>query len=170
MLATRLPALRANTAMLLEPLAFQQVQPAVRPRINEQLEIGIERELILARVHRELHTAVPRHEQLEPGARYAHVGQPLFAQRVEQVDYPLGVRHDPCRVEITFLLEGEPVGADAKSPPDRCFGLSPAKEHVAPVCYRTLSPAAPSPPDCDAGCSAAKMRRASCNSQSVVFR
>src|SRR5689334_19715585 len=51
------PAPRANHPPFLEPLALQDVEPLVGARVDEQLEMRIQRELILAGVDGELHSA-----------------------------------------------------------------------------------------------------------------
>ena len=58
MLAIGLPALRLHDRLLLEALALEQVQPAIRPCIDEQLEIRIERQLVVAGVDRDFGATV----------------------------------------------------------------------------------------------------------------
>ena len=46
-LAIRLPALRVHDRLLLEALPLEQIQPAIGARVDEQLEIRIERQLVV---------------------------------------------------------------------------------------------------------------------------
>ena len=62
-LSLHFPALRPDTLLFLEPLAFQQVEPAIRARVNEKLEVRIERPLLV----NDLRAArIPGVERVEP--------------------------------------------------------------------------------------------------------
>src|SRR5205085_1055176 len=64
MLSIRFPTLRVHGRLLLEPLALEEIQPAIRARVDEQLEVWIERQLIVRREYRELDAAVAREQDL----------------------------------------------------------------------------------------------------------
>src|SRR5438094_387412 len=119
-LSLHLPALGADALLLLEPLPFQQVEPTIGSCVDEELEMRIERQLILRREDRELDAAVAGEEDLElrdlltnigerdalslPTLRAAqvldddvHGRRELLTERVEQIDDALRVRHDVRR-------------------------------------------------------------------------
>src|SRR5436190_10648100 len=75
LLAIRLPALCMNARLLLESLALEQIKPPIGSRVDEELEIRIECELIVGRVYGELHSAIASEQNLETGQGLAHVGQ-----------------------------------------------------------------------------------------------
>src|SRR5437867_3084938 len=68
-----LPALRPDDALLLQSLPLQEIVPTVRARVDEELEIRVQRELILRGVYRELHTAVSTEQHFQPRDLLAHV-------------------------------------------------------------------------------------------------
>src|SRR5439155_814680 len=65
LLAIRLPTFGMHARLLLEAFPLEQVEPSIRSRVDEQLEIRIERELVVGRIDRQLHPAVPREQNLE---------------------------------------------------------------------------------------------------------
>ena len=109
--------------LFLEALPLEQIQPPIGARVDEQLEIRIERELVVAREHGQLDAAVAREEILEPRDGLADVRQrhgvalprpaaaqivhhdvdgrrQLVGQVVKEIDDALGVRHDVRRVVV----------------------------------------------------------------------
>src|SRR5262245_26853520 len=75
MLPIRLPALGFDARLLLESFPLEQVKPAVGARVDEQLEVRIERKLIIRRERRQLDATISGEKNLEPRDRLTNVGQ-----------------------------------------------------------------------------------------------
>src|SRR6266550_3496909 len=139
-----LPALRAHDTLFLETLSLEQIVPAIRARIEEELEIRVERELILRRKDRQLDAPIPSEKHLQPRDLFAdvverqrlalpaaarakivesdvHRGRQMLRQRLKEVDDALGVGDDVRREVAVLRREREGVDARPETAPNGCF-------------------------------------------------
>src|SRR5439155_6560090 len=73
--ALHLPTLGTDAQLLLEALPLQQVEPAIRARVNEKLEVRVERQLIFRGKDGQLDATISGEENLELGDLLAHIGK-----------------------------------------------------------------------------------------------
>src|SRR6266404_1570823 len=66
---------------LLEVHAIEQVHPPIRARVDEELDLRSQRQLILGREERDLHPTIGRERNLETRHGVAHIGERQYLTR-----------------------------------------------------------------------------------------
>src|SRR5882672_11305203 len=66
---------------LFEIHAIEQVHPPIRARVDEKLDLRSQRQLILGREERDLHTTIGRKRNLETRHGVAHIGERQYLTR-----------------------------------------------------------------------------------------
>src|SRR5882762_3778167 len=66
---------------LLEVHAIEQVHPPIRARVDEKLDLRSQRQLILGREERDLHSTIGRERNLETRHGVAHIGERQYLTR-----------------------------------------------------------------------------------------
>lgn len=147
----QLPTPGRDDRALFEAHAKQEIEPSITSRVDEELELRVERDLVVGSVHGDFHAAGGREGNLQAtngvlGIRQCDLitgpappasaivdrdidcGRQLLHQDVEKVDRPLGVGNDVRRVVIRLLDERETVQPRPKSAPYGGFRLTPTKK------------------------------------------